>query len=75
MWIAEVDIEKMFKGYVYTPNVWYDLKEEVIYHTDCQQEFKVLWKRTGYMGYGAWDGNYICCPSCGHSFDNVDNDI
>lgn len=75
MWIAEVDIEKMFKGYVYTPNVWYDLKEEVIYHTDCQQEFKVLWKRTGYMGYGSWDGNYICCPSCGHSFDNENNDI
>jgi hypothetical protein len=75
MWIAEVNIEKMFKAYVCCTDIRYDLKEEVIYHTDCQQEFKVLWKRTGYMGYGSWDGNYIHCPSCGKTFDNYNDGV
>lgn len=64
MVIAEVSIEKMFRSYVCQTAEWYDRREEITYCTDCGHEFKSLWKRTGYMGYGSFDGKERYCPRC-----------
>jgi len=75
MVIAEVNIEKVFRSYVCCTAQWYDRQEEITYCTACGHEFKSLWKRTGYMGYGSFDGKERYCPKCRESILEWENEI
>lgn len=74
MVIAEVNIEKVFRSYVCRTAQWYDRQEEITYCTACGHESKSLWKRTGYMGYGSFDGKVRYCPKCGESINKYENE-
>ena len=74
MVIAEVNIEKVFRSYVCCTAQWYDRQEEITYCTACGHEFKSLWKRTSYMGYGSFDGKVRYCPKCGESINEYENE-
>lgn len=75
MFIAKVDIETMFSTYICTEQDWYGGREQSIYCTACGQEFRAIWRQTGFMGYGSWDGARMYCPKCGKIHSSIGNEF